>query len=221
MNKSNIIIFDAYGTLFKINSDKKSLSLILGDKKNAFLQLWRQKLITYSWLTSLMSHWEEFNTIVDKALIHCCKVHEIDYEVIKPIMMDIYQNPKLFPSVRKMLEHLNNNGNKCCVMSNGEEATLLNAIQKNGIETHIDQVFSASKVQKYKVSPIVYRMATAHYNTGPSKMYFVSSNAWDITGASNFGYTTVWINRQGGKCDDLLEPPDYEIKSLAKLPTLF
>ncbi len=213
----NILLFDAYGTLFKINIENKKLDSILGDKKDVFLSTWRNKILEYSWLTSLMEHWEDFNSLTIKALKNNCKIYNFEFEKLKPILMKIYETPSLFPEVKKSLKLMADQGYKCSIISNGVAKTLSDAVEKNKIESQIDQIFSASTVEKYKVSPKVYRMATAHYNTGPSKMYFVSSNSWDISGAQSFGYKTIWVNREKLNFDSIIDGPDYEVANMAEI----
>jgi 2-haloacid dehalogenase len=212
-----IILFDAYGTLFKVDTENEQLDSLLGDDKARFLDLWRRKLLEYCWLTSLMEDFEGFNSIIDKALSYSCDVFKIKFKAIQPILLNIYTNPTLFDDAKKIIPNLNA---ICCIISNGEPDTLRKAVISNNLEKHINRIFSASQVQKFKVSPLVYRMATAHYNIGPSKMYFVSSNSWDISGANHFGYQTVWVNRTGQVFDKLVEGPDFEIQSLMELPQI-
>ena len=221
MKKPNVIIFDAYGTLFKIDSDLTQINEILGENKSSFLDIWRRKLIEYSWMVSLMEKWESFNNIVRKALHYACKQFQIDPKIIIPVLMEVYENPILFEDAKELLIHLNKQQVLSCIMSNGEPQTLSRAIMKNGIDQLIAQVFSASAVNTFKVSPRVYRMATEFYNTGPSNMLFVSSNAWDITGAKNFGYKTAWVNRKTEIFDTVVDSPDYEFGSLTELSKIF
>ena len=57
----------------------------------------------------------------------------------------------------------------------------------------------------------------------PSRIYlpkneheflFFSSNCWDIHGASNFGFKSVWVNRFNRVNDILPGNPDYIVKNL-------
>ncbi len=212
-----IVIFDAYGTLFQLDTDDERLDKELGEKKGEFFSLWRRKLLEYTWLTTLMSNWEEFNSIVKKAVSHCCFALDLDEGVIQDIVLKIYEEPNLFSDVLPTLEALNQAGHNCNIMSNGELNTLIKATERNKIDDYIKQIFSASTVQHFKVSKQVYRMATAHYNIGPGKMLFISSNAWDISGAQHFGYKTVWVNRDKQVRDTLTPPPTYEVNNLGAL----
>ena len=217
MEDKTIVLFDAYGTLFKIETENKALDKLLGKRKNEFLQLWRMKLLEYSWLTSLMGNWEGFNTIIEKALKYASKIYLIDIDKISPVLMDIYEHPSLYDDSMKALSLLSEKECKCCIISNGEQATLELAVKENNISAQISMIFSASQVETYKVSPKVYRMPTSLFNIGPSKMFFVSSNSWDISGAKHFGFQTIWVNRDGKQFDTLVDAPDYEVKSLSEI----
>jgi 2-haloacid dehalogenase len=219
MKNLNVIIFDAYGTLFKVNSDKTLIISLLGDKKKEFLILWRKKLLEYSWLCTLMGEWMPFNEIVRKALLFTCKQYQINTDII-PLLMEVYKKPSLFDDAVPLLKFLFEKKIQCCIMSNGEPETLKTALQTNKIDHLIKEIFSASKVQHYKVSPKVYRMATELFNTGPSNMFFVSSNSWDISGAGNFGYTTVWVNRNKETFDTLVDNPNFEVNSMKEIKKL-
>lgn len=217
MKDKTIVLFDAYGTLFKIDTENKALDKVLGKSKNDFLQLWRTKLLEYSWLTSLMGHWEGFNTIIEKALKYASKIYKIDIDKISPVLMNIYEHPSLYNDSRKALSLLSEKECKCCIISNGEIETLELAVKENKISEQISMIFSASQVETYKVSPKVYRMPTSLFNIGPSKMFFVSSNSWDISGAKQFGFQTIWVNRDGKVFDTLVDAPDFEVDSLEKV----
>ena len=51
----------------------------------------------------------------------------------------------------------------------------------------------------------------------PSDMLFVSSNAWDVTGAKAFGLKTCWCNRQKAPMEVLGLRSDYEVEGLDQL----
>ena len=68
MKKESIYIFDAYGTLFDVDSACRSLSKKLGSNWINFSTLWRQKQLEYSWLRNSMQSYENFWKITQNAL---------------------------------------------------------------------------------------------------------------------------------------------------------
>ena len=91
-----IILFDAYGTLFNINSEDPALVKLLGEKKTTFLNTWRDKLLEFSWLTALSGQWIPFEEVISKALAYVSLKFAIHLEDIEPILMKLYRNPVLF-----------------------------------------------------------------------------------------------------------------------------
>jgi 2-haloacid dehalogenase len=43
----------------------------------------------------------------------------------------------------------------------------------------------------------VYALVTDAFRLAPSDVAFVSSNRWDVMGATSFGFRCVWVNRAG------------------------
>jgi len=213
-----IVLFDAYGTLFEIDSDNARLESILKTDKQEFLSVWRSKLLEYSWLTSLAGQWEEFDTIISKALHYACLRFSIKLEQVEPLLMSIYSQPSLFDDAGVLLE---NQTFTACIISNGGKETLSRAVRKNNLNGRIHKIFTASEVRKYKVAKEVYELPRKHFGKEFSSFLFVSSNPWDISGAAIFGYETIWVNRNDTVFDCLVEgAPSHEIDDLRKVVNL-
>lgn len=71
------------------------------------------------------------------------------------------------------------------------------AVRAAGLDDIIDDVLSVDAIRIYKPDPRVYEIATTHYRCFPNAISFQSSNRWDIAGATQFGFRTVWMNRTG------------------------
>ena len=56
MKNIKAIIFDAYGTLFDVNSAAEKCKDKIGDKWEGFANHWRTTQLEYTWLRSLMKH---------------------------------------------------------------------------------------------------------------------------------------------------------------------
>ena len=55
MNNTKAIVFDAYGTLFDVNSASEKCKDKIGDKWETFANYWRTTQLEYTWLRSLMT----------------------------------------------------------------------------------------------------------------------------------------------------------------------
>ena len=74
---------------------------------------------------------------------------------------------------------------------------LQSAVHSAGMSELLDAVLSVDSVRQFKTTPTSYQIVTDHFGFAPADVLFVSSNAWDALGATWFGFTTLWVNRQG------------------------
>ena len=55
------------------------------------------------------------------------------------------------------------------------------------------------------------------YKIQPKEITFLSANSWDVSGGGNFGFNSVWVNRNKSSFDNLDYKPKYEIGNLTQL----
>jgi 2-haloacid dehalogenase len=77
-----------------------------------------------------------------------------------------------------------------------------------------DSVFSVDSIGIFKPAPQVYQLATDQLGCSPEEILFFSSNSWDVSGATTFGFQAVWVNRFGQAPERLPGTPVLEIKTL-------
>ena len=46
---------------------------------------------------------------------------------------------------------------------------------------------------------------------------FLSANTWDVSGGGNYGYNSIWVNRNNNIFDNLDYEPKHQIEDLSKL----
>ena len=68
MKNIKAIIFDAYGTLFDVNSAAEKCKDKIGDKWEGFANYWRTTQLEYTWLRSLMKRHKEFWQVTEDSL---------------------------------------------------------------------------------------------------------------------------------------------------------
>jgi 2-haloacid dehalogenase len=90
-------------------------------------------------------------------------------------------------------------------------------VRNNGLTKAFDKVISVDEVKIYKPSPKVYALTPKKLKVKKSEIGFVSSNFWDICGASSFGLRTFWINRAGNPADELGSKPYTAVSRLSDL----
>jgi len=213
-------VFDAYGTLFDVAAAAAQCRDALGGKADQLTAIWRTKQLEYTWLRSLMGEYVEFWKITGDGLDYAMAALGIKDNKLRQRLMDIYMRLDAYPEVKNVLKRLKKAGIKTAVLSNGSPKMLAAAVRNAGIGKLLDGVISVDPIRIYKPHPRVYRLAVTGLKVKAGRICFMSSNAWDATGAANFGFRVVWVNRFGQPKERLPGRPEHEIKSLKALPPL-
>jgi 2-haloacid dehalogenase len=213
-------VFDAYGTLFDVHSAVGKHRNRLGDIADQVSMLWRTKQLEYTWLRSLMGHHADFWHVTQDALDFAFDKHSINDPDLHKDLMAAYLKLDCYPEVPETLSILKNRGFKLVILSNGTPVMLEAAVKNSGIENLIEKNFSVEEVGIFKPDPRVYQIAVNGLSVNPEEIVFQSSNAWDASGASAFGFKVAWVNRFGQSEERLPGKPDVEVRSLVELPDL-
>jgi 2-haloacid dehalogenase len=216
MARPRAFVFDAYGTLFDVHSIVDTARAITPDPQ-ALSLLWRQKQLEYTWLRSLMERYEDFWVVTGQALRYAMRRLGITAtEAQVATLMDAYLTLLPFPEVPSALRALA--GTPLAILSNGSPRMLESAVRSSGLDGVFAHVLSVDAVAMYKPSPRVYEMASRALGVEPGEILFVSSNGWDVAGASSFGFRTCWCNRANAPAEELEVTPDYEVDRLDAIP---
>ena len=208
-------LFDAYGTLFDVHSVVEAGRAITADPL-ALSMLWRQKQLEYTWLRSIMGCYEDFWAVTAAALRFALRRLDLragDADIRR--LMDAYLSLAPFPEVRGALERLA--AAPLGILSNGSPRMLEAAVASSGLGGAFHHVLSVDRARTYKPAPAVYALGTAALGLPPADVLFVSSNGWDVAGASAFGYRTCWCNRLGAPLEELGVAPDHVVERLDQL----
>ena len=216
MNKPKAIIFDAYGTLFDVNSAAEKSKNKIGDKWEAFANYWRTTQLEYTWLRSLMHRHKDFWQITEDSLDKSMKVFNINKDM-KTELLNLYKKLSPFSEVKETLKNLKKKDIKLSILSNGTPELLNTLVVSNKFDTIFDDIFSIEEVRIYKPDSKVYDLPVNKYKIKPNEIIFLSANTWDVSGAGNYGYNSVWVNRNNTVFDNLDYKPFKEIKSLQQL----
>ena len=210
------ILFDAYGTLFDVNSAAEKCKDKIGDKWEVFANFWRTTQLEYTWLRSLMKKHKDFWKITEDSLDKSMKVFNIDMSM-KNDLLNLYRVLSPYPEVKEVLENLKKRQFKLAVLSNGTPALLNELVKSNDLDNLFDDLFSIEEVKIYKPDAKVYDMPINKYKIKPSEIVFLSANTWDVSGGGNYGYNAVWVNRNNNIFDNLDYNPKDEINNLSQL----
>jgi len=213
-------VFDAYGTLFDVNSAARSAQDALGEKWQPLSELWRAKQLQYTWLRGLGGRHADFWTVTRDALDFALATFEFEDPALPERLMSLYLSLHAYPEVPETLRRLKAAGMKLAILSNGTPQMLASAATSAGIVEMFDAVLSVEEVKVYKPHPSVYELACKRLNLAASAICFLSSNGWDAYSARAFGMRVLWCNRLHQPPERIPETPDAEISTLAELPQI-
>ena len=220
MKNIKAIIFDAYGTLFDVNSAAKKCKEKIGDKWENFANYWRTTQLEYTWLRSLMNRHKDFWQITGDSLDKSMKVFQIN-KSMKAELLDLYKILSPYPEVKETLKILKEKKYKLSILSNGTPALLSELVKNNNLENLINDIFSIEEVGIFKPSSKVYDIPIQKYKIKKEQVAFISANTWDVSGGGNYGYNSIWVNRNNNIFDNLDFIPKSEIKNLKELVEIF
>ena len=139
---------------------------------------------------------------------------DIHNKTLRHELLESYFNIECYPEVYSFLEGLKMGKTSTCILSNGSFDMLNAAINNSKLNNLLGAVLSVDLCKKFKPAAEVYQLVLNQYPKNEHEFLFFSSNCWDIHGASNFGFKSVWVNRFNRVNDILPGNPDYIVKSL-------
>ena len=216
MKNIKAIIFDAYGTLFDVNSAAEKCKDKIGDKWEGFANYWRTTQLEYTWLRSLMKRHKDFWQVTEGSLDKSMKAYKIDSSM-KNELLDLYKILSPFKEVPEVLKSLKERNYKLAILSNGTPSLLDELVKSNNLENIFNDIFSIEEVRVYKPDSKVYDIPLKKYQIQRNEVAFLSSNTWDVSGGGNYGYNSIWVNRSNNTFDNLDYVPKHQIKDLSKL----
>ncbi len=212
MENEKIYVFDAYGTLFDVDHACKEMAIQLGDNWEKLSSMWRQKQLEYSWLYNSMNKYVSFWKITKDSLEYAMNSLSMNSVKIKNELLDLYFKIGAFEEVEEVLKMIKKNKIKTAILSNGSYDMLNSAVKNSKFDELISEIISVDECKKFKPHRDVYKLVIDKFNINKKNCIFFSSNCWDIHGASNFGFQTMWVNRKKnidellpGKVDDQVE----------------
>ena len=216
MENVKAIIFDAYGTLFDVNSAAEKCKDKIGDKWEGFANYWRTTQLEYTWLRSLMKKHKDFWQITEDSLDKSMRAFKINIEM-KNELLNLYKVLSPYPEVKETLEKLKEKKYKLAILSNGTPSLLHELVNNNNLKNLFDDIFSIEEVKVYKPSSKVYEIPIKKYNIKNEEVAFLSANTWDVSGGGNYGFTSIWVNRNNNIFDNLDYKPKNQITRLNQL----
>ncbi len=216
MKNIKAIIFDAYGTLFDVNSAAEKCKDKIGAKWEDFANFWRTTQLEYTWLRSLMRRHKDFWQITEDSLDKSMKTFNIETSM-KNELLNLYKVLSPFKEVPETLRKLKERNFKLAILSNGTPSLLKELVESNNLDNLFDDLFSIEEVGIYKPDSKVYDLPINKYKIKSNEVAFLSANTWDVSGGGNYGYNSIWVNRNKIIFDNLDYKPNNQVKNLSEL----
>jgi 2-haloacid dehalogenase len=214
-----VYVFDAYGTLLNVHAAIARHRTACGPDADRLSDLWRSKQLEYTWTLTLAGQYEDFWVLTERALDFAMARYPSVGKDLRSKLLEAYFMLEAFPDAGPVLQSLKDSGHRTAILSNGSPAMLAAAVTAARMDPVLDQVLSVDVLRLYKPRAEVYALATNAFAVAPEDVVFVSSNRWDIMGASAFGFRCVWLNRNGGPDEYPDQPPRCIIADMAALPS--
>ncbi|WBU55484.1 haloacid dehalogenase type II [Paracoccus sediminicola] len=214
-----IFVFDAYGTLFDVDGAAREAAKTdpaLHENWAALSADWRRKQLEYSWLRAITGDHVDFWQVTAEALDWAAERHGVG-KAQAVTLLKLYRALPAYPEVPHMLDRLRAKGAATAIFSNGAPEMLRDAVASAGLAKRLDTLLSVETAGRFKPAAEAYGIVTDHFGCAPGAVTFVSSNGWDIYGATRFGFDTVWVNRAGLPTDRLPRQPGRILSDLTEL----
>lgn len=215
---SRELVFDLYGTLLDPLSISSHLTEACGDSALEVSRAWRQRQLEYSFRLTVMGTYRDFRFVSERSLRDTLNARAISVtDKWCSEVVDLYDSLDPYPDAASTLKALASQNRRLSVLSNGTPAMLRASLANSGLDEYFALVTSVDSIREFKPSRRVYEHAASELGVSIADTCLVSSNPFDIVGASLAGMGTTWINRSATVFDSLGSSPDRTVFSLADL----
>lgn len=188
------IVFDAYGTLYDVQSVAGVINAAFPGHGDIITQVWRLKQLEYTWLRSLMGRYKDFRAVTQEALSYTLDAIGLTADgALLDRILDAYNTLSPYPEAEEALGALSRH--PLAILSNGSPDMLDALVQGSGFDRYLKAVISVDAKQAYKPDPRAYELVQERLGVRPEEVIFVSSNGFDVAGASSFGFKVARIER--------------------------
>ena len=163
-----------------------------------------------------MKRHKDFWQVTEDSLDKSMNAFKID-KSMRNKLLDLYKILNIFPEVKDVLNKLKEKKYKLAILSNGTPSLLNELVKSNNLDNIFDDIFSIEEVGIYKPDSRVYDLPVNKYQIQKNEIVFLSANTWDVSGGGNYGYNSVWVNRNNNIFDNLDYQPKHQVKHLGEL----
>lgn len=186
--------FDVYGTLIDTHGLVAQLSTHLGERAQAFSQLWRDKQLEYSFRRGLMAKYQPFSVCTHQALEYSCQAFKVNFsDNDRQALLEAYGSLPAFPDVESGVNLLHKH--KLFAFSNGTPEAVEGLLRGANLREHFLDIISVDEIGTFKPNPQTYQHFIRRADAEIGESWLISSNPFDVIGAKSFGMKAAWIKR--------------------------
>jgi 2-haloacid dehalogenase len=188
------VVFDAYGTLYDVQSVAAITDAAFPGHGDYITQVWRLKQLEYTWLRALMGRYEDFRAVTRDSLSYTLATIGLQADTaLFDRIIDTYNKLSPYPEAADAFGRLKDY--RLAILSNGSPDMLDALVRNSGLNQYLEAVISVDAKKAYKPDPRAYELIQERLGVRPGEVVFVSSNGFDIAGAKSFGLNVARVER--------------------------
>ncbi|MEE2698833.1 MAG: haloacid dehalogenase type II [Pseudomonadota bacterium] len=211
------LAFDYYGTI----ADKQALAVEIDDRfpghGTAFAKLWFAQIQRYCFQMGQMERhitWDEL-TIASFNFV-CADMGLKVSDALRDQWIEADSRLPVYSEAPEALARLAARFD-LFVLSMATPWMIQKSQANAGIAEYFKDIISAEPYKVYKPSRAAYEVGQRKIGVEAEELGFVSGNSFDVIGAANYGYPTIWVRRHGQALDELGQEPDLVVKNLTEM----
>ena len=162
------VVFDAYGTLYDIQSVATVTEETFPGYGEIITQIWRIKQLEYTWLRSLMRSYQDFSVITRESLAYTLRVLGLEHDSgVFERIMEKYLDLDLYPDAMASLAAMKDR--KLAILSNGSPGMLNALVANSGLDRVLDATISIDANKVFKPAPDAYTLIETELGVPPAK----------------------------------------------------
>lgn len=211
-----VILLDVYETILDMSEMEKKVNLLMNSKKG--YKLWFELFMQYSFVDNSIVQFHDFASIANATLRMTSQMLDsrLDQHDIQNVL-ELMKHLPVKEGVQKGLSELHAMDFRIAALTNSPEMIVIDRMERTGLVSYFEKVFSAEHVRKYKPAMEVYRWAADSLGALVADTLMVSAHGWDIAGAENAGMRTAYILQGKQMLYPLAPHPDFTCKDLLDL----
>jgi 2-haloacid dehalogenase len=215
-SRPEVLVFDVYGTLLDMSEVERRINVVT-DSKRGYI-VWFEMFMQYCFANNSLGSFHDFMSIAKVTLQMTGR--ELGRSISEVEANDVMERLKQLPvheEAQGCLSELNDEGYRITALTNAPEKTFCDRMERTGLISYFEAVWSAEAVRKYKPDRRVYEWAAQKLNVATNDMLMITSHGWDIAGAKNAGMKTAYIKRSRQLLYPLSPEPDILCNALTEL----